>query len=153
MISSLNLNPPGKMRTAGGTIQVIRKRHGADEDAVIAALKSIQITNPLRHETLGTVYPLAEQIGGKRAVVKIIDMGTRSSKMVKKVKQQRDNIFNAEHLLSCGRTEDAQFYYLIMPYPMGLPFSRCSGLSQEKAEKVVANVISWYKEQRGINIV
>ncbi len=130
------------MSTAGGTAQVIRKR--ADEKQLIMALKGIKTTEPLRHETSGTVYPLEDHtIYDWPAVVKIIDQKKEGGP---NVRTERRWLHNVKQLLGCGRTEDARYYYLIMPY-RGIPYSLTRGLSPAKAKELMSGAMNYYEQK------
>ncbi len=149
MIASLNLNPPGKMSTAGGTTQVIRKR--ADDMELFNALKTIKITEPIRHEMTGTVYPLERHIDGWPAVVKIIN---REEHGRFKVDRERRNLYNVQRLLGSARTHDAKYYYFIMPLSMGIPYSQARDMSpsfsQKEAERLMLGAVTHHEQQHCI---
>jgi hypothetical protein len=144
------VNPPGKISTAGETTQVIRK--AANTGELIHALKNIVPDPPVRHENSGIVYYLEENINidGWPVVVKIIYMG-RKGVSNDKVRRERRNLDTVGRLYGCGRTEDSQYYYLIMPY-MGLPF-RDTNLSPEKAEDLMNEAKALYKQQYCIQLL
>ncbi|KAF8337825.1 hypothetical protein F5887DRAFT_1160952 [Amanita rubescens] len=128
------------MDAAGGTTQVIRKR--ASEEQLISALKSIESTKIIRHETSGNVYSLEDEIDGWAAAVKIIDMKAAGVTNLK-LQSERRNLYNVEQLLGTAHTKDERYYYLIMPH-RGVPYSKISGLSGGKTKHPVSEAIARY---------
>jgi len=132
------------MSTAGGITQVIRKR--ANKEQLIAALRSI-IHTPIRYENSGIVYRLRDLVDGLPAVVKIIYTGRRGVTTVK-IRSERRYLHNVEQLHGCviGSANDEQYYYLIMPYIVGVPFEQ-TGLSLEKAKELMIEAQNRYRHQ------
>lgn len=136
------------MSAVCGTTQVIRKR--ADTEQLINALKSIISTEIMRHEEYGNVYPLRDHLDGRFAVVKIIYMNQQNERVkaiyIAKVTRMRRHLHNIGQLISSGRTQDAQYYYLIMPY-MGISHSHVLGLLPGMAKLLMTEAISRYRQK------
>jgi len=149
--------PGNRTSTPGGTRQVIQKRetgwdatfrfidHLTNHD-LYNALKTIQHP-PIGEGQGGIVYMLGEKISGYLAVVKVI-YWPKAYNNERGAKTEAEHLYQVGQLWGLARTEDHNYYYLIMPY-LGVPWTE-TGLTKQQATDLMKVAQAKYKEECGM---
>lgn len=117
-----------------------------DQDVIDALTNSVNVLNPCKVNRLCCVYRLNVNVGGRRAVVKIVHRSFNDD-AEDELREEAQGLFNVNQLLAWAHTHHQELYYFVME-DMGVPWPETGMAKLRRSDHLRAHLQSEARAHR-----